>query len=31
MLTLYTTPVIYLAFGRLFRRRAATAVEGGPA
>nr|MBP9119208.1 efflux RND transporter permease subunit [Methyloversatilis sp.] len=31
VLTLYTTPVIYLAFGRLFRRRAATAVEGGPA
>ena len=31
VLTLYTTPVIYLAFGRLFRRRAAAAAEGGPA
>jgi multidrug efflux pump len=31
VLTLYTTPVIYLALGRLFRQRAATTAEGGPA
>jgi len=31
VLTLYTTPVIYLAFGRLFRSRRAPAAQGGPA
>jgi multidrug efflux pump len=29
VLTLYTTPVIYLAFGRLFRTRAALSATGG--
>ncbi|WP_018410030.1 multidrug efflux RND transporter permease subunit [Methyloversatilis thermotolerans] len=31
VLTLYTTPVVYLAFGRLFRLRPAAARQGGEA